>query len=71
MKSNKDWREWRGVPIVLIEPKPRGYVPAMLGRQGRSPKILPPFSLFEVEQIQIIVKLANIHLTPDKPVCSG
>ncbi|KAK0716044.1 hypothetical protein B0H67DRAFT_554442 [Lasiosphaeris hirsuta] len=77
-ESDDEWRyeddfyEWKLQHRILQHREPRAYVPQekLFARQkGKK----PPINLHEdfPEGLQVIFKLANIHLTPEKPSYSG
>jgi hypothetical protein len=70
-RDPEHFHEWRIQHRVLIRPEPREYVPLAqkLGRPGARQVDLRKD--FRQSGLQIIFKLASIHLTPEKPEYDG
>lgn len=66
-----EYREWKEANRILIQPEPRGFVPHthLKGRPGARKINLRKD--FRNSGLQVIFKLANIHLTPEKPDYDG
>ncbi len=73
-----DYLEWKEETRVLTQHEPREFIPFDVLRQKRTESKLPagamPVDLrekFADSGLQVIFKLANIHLTPEKPEYQG
>ncbi|KAH7040622.1 uncharacterized protein B0I36DRAFT_357895 [Microdochium trichocladiopsis] len=59
-----DYMDWKQTVWILSQPEPETYAP-------RNKKNLPDFRTLFPDGLQVIFKLANIHLSPDKPEYEG
>lgn len=69
LKYDDNYRDWKKQHRILIQCEPRDFIPAL-----ELNKDIPALSLrekFANSGLQIIFKLANIHLTPENPSYDG
>ncbi|KAK0649728.1 hypothetical protein B0T16DRAFT_136264 [Cercophora newfieldiana] len=75
--DDEDWWdeyvEWKGENRILVYREPRKYIPQADLSKPATAEVLPRITLPPVagENLQVIYKLANIHLTPEKPTYAG
>jgi hypothetical protein len=67
------YKAWKHKHQVLVRPEPRAYTSLSYTNEEAAEVLKDRFSFLEVGQkkIQVIVKLANIHLTPENPEYRG
>lgn len=68
-KNEDDWEEWRVRHRILTYREPRDYTPQSELAESDQPRV--ELRKKYPEGLQVIFKLANIHLTPEKPRYGG
>lgn len=66
-----DYMEWWEANRVLTYPEPRTFRPTNRAIQGAGARLVDLKSEYNASGLQVIFKLANIHLTPEKPEYNG
>lgn len=67
-QKEDDWREWLDENKSAIQPEPGVFRPPPMPESGNDVNLRRDFLK---KGLQVIVKLANIHLTPQKPEFTG
>jgi hypothetical protein len=73
LEYDDDYQDWKREHRVLIQPEPRKFVPnaKQLEKEPLGALAVDLRKKFADSGIQVIFKLANIHLTPEKPEYDG
>ncbi|KAK7966271.1 uncharacterized protein PG986_000548 [Apiospora aurea] len=71
LEDSDDYRDWKDEHQVLIQREPDDYVPFERSTARGGHDHIDLRSRFAASGLQVIFKLANIHLTPDKPQYPG
>jgi hypothetical protein len=77
MEYHRRWEEWKNGPRTIVKPEPGQFVPPTVIQVDTVPDSNHDERQVDLKRefgergLQIIVKLANIHLTPEKPHYTG
>lgn len=71
LEYDEDYREWKVQHRILIQREPEDYTPFQDTLSRKGAKKIDLKKDFSQSGLQVIFKLANIHLTPEKPTYEG
>ncbi|KAF2433014.1 hypothetical protein EJ08DRAFT_695046 [Tothia fuscella] len=73
LEYDEHYQDWKRDHRILIQPEPREFIPfkEVLNKNSDGADVVDLRKKFEKTGLQVIFKLANIHLTPESPSYDG